>query len=240
MTHTISKEQAIEDLRSMSYEIAYKYINRGVPLDDLVQAGYEGILIAHGKYDPLKAASFSTYARYWIIKLIYDTVNDEGRSIRFPVWYRDQRIVPVMAAQAEWFQKFSKEPTLTELADALGWDVAEVDSALHWGIFSPVEFDAEDSTLEIIDKAEMGDPEIQAETELLKRDINFIIDLLGETEAEVIKRRFGFFGEEQTLRQVSEAINLSYTAVYRIEKTALNILRKHPDARSIILGWRFN
>ena len=239
MTHTISKEQAIEDLRNMCYEISYRYINRGVPLEDLVQAGYEGILIAHSKYDVSKGAKFSTYAHYWMMKSIYETVNEEGIAIRFPDWYTNRRIVPVMGAQTEWFQKFSKEPTVEELANVLHWEVSEVESALHWGTFSPVEFDAEDSTLGIIDSGEAGNPEIQTERVLLREDIAKLLRLLSRIERNVLRRRFGFGRKEQTLRQISTELNISIEGIRKIETRALQKLRRDPDARPIISVWKY-
>ena len=238
MTHIISKEQAVNHLRSMSYEIAHKYLNRGVPLEDLVQSGYEGILIAYGKYNPLKETKFSTYARYWIIKMIYQTVNDEGRTIRFPEWYRDKRMVPVMETQAFLFQRFNRKPLAKEIADELDWEVSEVESALHWSMFSPVEFDAEDSTLEVIDKAEAGDPEIQTEQVLLMEDMAKLLMLLPRIERSVLRRRVGFGREEQTLRQIAIELNISIEGTRKIEGRALQRLRRDPNARPTISTWK--
>ncbi|MCH8904126.1 MAG: sigma-70 family RNA polymerase sigma factor [Bacteroidetes bacterium] len=222
----------------MSYEIAHKYLNRGVPLEDLVQSGYEGILIAHDKYQESMGTKFSTYARYWILKMIYQTVNDEGRAIRFPDWYRNTRMVPVMETQTLLFQKLNREPLSKEIADELGWEVSDVESALHWGTFSPVEFDAEDSTLEIIDKVEAGDPEIQLEQVLLKKDIAKLLRLLPKIEADVLRRRFGFGREEQTLRQIATELNISIEGIRKIEGRALQRLRRDPDARPTISIWK--
>ena len=238
MTHIISKEQAIDDLRSMSYEIAHRYLNRGVPLEDLVQSGYEGILIAQGKYQESKGVKFSTYAHYWILKVIYQTVNDEGRDIRFPDWYRDKRMVPVMETQAFLSQRLNREPVAKEIADELGWEVSDVESALHWGMFSPVEFDAEDSTLESIDIADTGDPEIQVERVLLREDMAELLMLLPQIERNVLHRRFGFGREEQTLRQIATELNISIEGIRKIEGRALQRLRRDPDARPTISIWK--
>ncbi|KKL04628.1 hypothetical protein LCGC14_2614180 [marine sediment metagenome] len=233
-----NKEQAIENLAGMVYEIAHRYREQGVPMDDLVQSGYEGVLLAYNGYKEGRGAAFSTYAYYWILKTVYKAANEEGKSIRFPEWFRDQKIVPAVAAQTALFQKLGRDPSVTVLAEHLGWDKEEVEVAINWGTVEPAELDNEDLHIDVVDANEGNSPEALAERTMMEADMRDILSDLSDIEGEVLRRRFGIDGSEQSLREISEDIGVSAPGIQQIEKRALMKLRSNPNTREIALGWK--
>ena len=119
--------------------IAKKYMNLGVPLDELEQEGMIGLLEAATKYDDSKGAKFSTYATYWIKKKIIQSLDNESKSSLQSLELDDRVIASGLdtesAATKDDFKLpaemperekqvlrllFEKQLTLKEIADELG------------------------------------------------------------------------------------------------------------------------
>jgi RNA polymerase sigma factor (sigma-70 family) len=66
------------------------FCGRSIDYEDLVQAGNIGLLIAIDRFDPERGCKFSTYARYWIWHHIVREVQNNGRTVRVPVWAYEQ------------------------------------------------------------------------------------------------------------------------------------------------------
>ncbi len=65
------------DYLPMIKSIATKYKGNGVPLEDLIQEGFLGLLEAEKRFEPSNGSKFSTYAFYWIKKKIVEAVRRE-------------------------------------------------------------------------------------------------------------------------------------------------------------------
>jgi RNA polymerase sigma factor (sigma-70 family) len=70
--------------------VAQGYINKGVDYEDLVQAGFMGLLRAAERFDYRKQARFGTYATSWIWQGISRELADHGSTIRYPVHVHDR------------------------------------------------------------------------------------------------------------------------------------------------------
>lgn len=78
------RDEILQNNESLVNKIANKYLNRGLPFDDLAQEGKIGLTKAINKFDYSRGNKFSTLATYWIRQSIIKALVDEGTTIRLP------------------------------------------------------------------------------------------------------------------------------------------------------------
>jgi len=112
------QEEIVKRNIGLVKSIAIKFLNSGEPLDDLIQAGYIGLLNAVANFDLAKNTHFSTYASHLIQGEIRHYIRDKHSAIRIPQWVQamNRRI---SQAEEAFFQEEGRPPSLGELADKL-------------------------------------------------------------------------------------------------------------------------
>lgn len=112
------REEIVKRNVGLVKSIALRFTHSGEPLDDLIQAGYIGLLNAASNFDLAKDTRFSTYATYLIRGEIRHFIRDKHSTIRIPQWVQtmNRRIKEV---EEEVFQSAGRPPTLVEIAERL-------------------------------------------------------------------------------------------------------------------------
>jgi RNA polymerase primary sigma factor len=234
--------RAREDLTNANLRlvvsIAKRYTKVSMPLADAIQSGNIGLMKAVEKFDYTRGFKFSTYATWWIKQAISRAVAEESRNIRIPT-HAMENINRALRVQRELTQLNQREPTIIEIAKALGESperVAEYFSlaADTTSLDQPTRADGDSTIADHIADADAVDPSGGIELEDMREAMRVVLDELPERERDVMKMRFGLNAEHgATLEEVGQAFNITRERVRQIEVRALFRLRHVSSGKAL-------
>ena len=235
-------QEALEKLTKSNLRfvvsVAKQYQNQGLNLPDLINEGNLGLIKAAQRFDETRGFKFISYAVWWIRQSILQALAEQSRIVRLPL-NKIGTINKINKAYALLEQEFEREPKAEEIASMLDITEAEVkdsmrNSSRHLSMDASLTQDEDNNMYDVMKSEEAPTPDMGLIYESLRTEINRVIAILPQREADILKLYFGLDSKHpMTLEEIGEQFDLTRERVRQIKEKAIRRLKHSSKCKNL-------
>jgi RNA polymerase primary sigma factor len=217
--------------------VARKYIGCGLSLSDLINEGNIGLIQAAKRFDPGRGVKFITYAVWWIRQAIMHALAEQGGTVRLPLKQMGT-LYKIAESYRDHMRRTGSEPSSVDLEQALDLSPEEVETILrvyrsYLSLDAPISSEGDVSHLDLLQSKTLPSVEEMYIKSTLAQEMRELLSQLPAREQQILRLRFGFDDEPQTLEEIGKMLGLSRERVRQIEKRAKDLLRSKAKTKAL-------
>ena len=213
--------------------VAKQYQNHGLSLPDLINEGNLGLIKAANMFDETRGFKFISYAVWWVRQAIHQALANNGNMVRLPI-NKSAMLSKIFSYMAQFYQDNEREPSPSEISDALGFTEDQVRSAMGFdgrsiSISTPLGGDSDNGTMEDTMKSEIQDTDHGMDRESLMTDIRNVLMTLAPRERKIEMMFFGIGQPACSATDVANELHLTRERVRQVHEKNLKKLKSNPQ-----------
>ncbi len=223
--------------------VAKKYMNHGLPLEDLINDGNVGLITAAHRFDVDRGYKFISYAVWWVKQAMLQSLSHHSRIVRVPL-NRANVIYQTGKAKRELEQLIGREPSPEEIAEHMDLPLNEVREArsianVHVSLDgTSVDEEEKNSLVAQLEDQTAVTPEYLTYEGSLSEDLAKVLRTLTDREREILVMYYGLDGEDPiTLEEIGKRIGLTRERIRQIKEKAIQRLQ-HSSRAEYLDGYR--